>query len=317
MLGVLAVTSPIYLIIALGYALGRAGLFDRAALALMSRFVVTVAIPALIFRALHDKPIAATFSPTYTGAYLAGTLALVALTILLAARAGQSRVEGVLSAMGSACANSGFVGYPVLLLAIPSVAGPAWALNMVIEVVFVTPLLLLLAERASGGAGARAAAQALARLLATPMFLALPAALLASGLGLKPPAPLAVAIDMMANIAIGLSLFVIGGSLAGVDLRGAAGRIGAVTFAKLALHPLFVAIAFLIAPRLGLPEMERPLMAAGIAMAAMPSMSIYPVLAARYGEGESAAAVMFATTVLSFPTITVLLWIFAWLGWSG
>lgn len=317
MLDILAVTSPIYLIIALGYGLARAGLFDRAALGLMSRFVVTVAIPALIFRTLHDKPVAAMFNATYTGAYLAATLALVALAILAARRAGDTRAGAVLAAMGSACANSGFVGYPVLLLAIPNVAGPAWALNMVIEVVFVTPLLLLLAERARGGAGARAAAQALGRLLATPMFLALPVALAASALGLKPPAPLAHAIDMMANIAIGLSLFVIGGALAFVELRGVAGRIAAITFAKLALHPLFVAAAFLLAPHLGLPAMDKPMLAAGIVMAAMPSMSIYPVLAERYGEGDSAAAIMFATTVLSFVTLTAMLWVFAALGWSG
>ena len=59
------------------------------------------------------------------------------------------------------------------------------------------------------------------------------------------------------------------------------------------------------------------MLAAGIVMAAMPSMSIYPVLAERYGEGDSAAAIMFATTVLSFVTLTALLWVFAALGWSG
>lgn len=317
MLDILAITSPIYLVIALGFGLTRAGLFERAGLSLMSRFAANVAIPALIFRTLHDKPVAEAFNLTYTGTYIAGTLALIALAIFAARAAGLAPPVAVMTAMGSACANSGFVGYPVLLLAIPSVAGSAWALNMVIEVVFVTPLLLVLAERAQGGPGLRVAAQALGRMLVNPLFVALLTALAASALGLKPPAPLALAIRMLADIAIGLSLFVIGGALAFVKLGGVIGRIAAVTVAKLALHPLFVAAAFLLAPRLGLPAMDAPLMAAGIAMAAMPSMSIYPVLAERYGEAGTAAAVMFATTALSFLTLTGLLWAFARLGWSG
>ena len=52
------------------------------------------------------------------------------------------------------CANSGFMGYPILLIAMPAVADSALALNMIVENLVMIPLILVLAERGrSGGTG--------------------------------------------------------------------------------------------------------------------------------------------------------------------
>jgi hypothetical protein len=39
----------------------------------------------------------------------------------------------------------------------------------------------------------------------------------------------------------------------------------------------------------------------------MPAMGIYPILAARYGEGRTAAVAMLAMTALSFVSVNALL----------
>jgi hypothetical protein len=49
------------------------------------------------------------------------------------------------------------------------------------------------------------------------------------------------------------------------------------------------------------------LVPAGILMTAMPAMGIYPILAARYGEGRTAAVAMLAMTALSFVSVNALL----------
>ena len=64
---------------------------------------------------------------------------------------------------------------------------------------------------------------------------------------------------------------------------------------------------------LGLPA-GPGLAAAGILLAAMPAMGVYPILAAQYGEGPPAAVAMLAMTLLSFFTLGALLWI---LGTAG
>ena len=49
MLDILAITGPIYIAIALGYCLTRAGLFSRADMRVLGQFVIHVALPALLF----------------------------------------------------------------------------------------------------------------------------------------------------------------------------------------------------------------------------------------------------------------------------
>ena len=52
---------------------------------------------------------------------------------------------------------------------------------------------------------------------------------------------------------------------------------------------------------------EGDLAVAGVLLAAMPAMGVYPILAAQYGEGPPAAVAMLAITVLSFFTLGGLL----------
>ena len=52
MLDILAITSPIYLAILVGYAMARQGVFDQTALRGLGAFVVKLALPALVFKAL-------------------------------------------------------------------------------------------------------------------------------------------------------------------------------------------------------------------------------------------------------------------------
>ena len=54
--------------------------------------------------------------------------------------------------------------------------------------------------------------------------------------------------------------------------------------------------------------LDGDLVAAGVLLAAMPAMGVYPILAAQYGEGPPAAVAMLAMTVLSFFTLGGLLW---------
>jgi len=75
-----------------------------------------------------------------------------------------------------------------------------------------------------------------------------------------------------------------------------------VVAGKLVLHPLCVlALVWLMPPQ------EPALRAAAVLFAAMPMMSIYPVLAQRHGHDRFCAAALLAATVVSFVTISVLI----------
>ena len=55
MLDILAITGPIYLCIALGWLATRAGLFARADMRVLGRFVLYIALPALLFDAVGKR----------------------------------------------------------------------------------------------------------------------------------------------------------------------------------------------------------------------------------------------------------------------
>ena len=70
----------------------------------------------------------------YLSAYLAGSLLIFAGGSAWSRRvSGLTPLASTFQSMGMSCANSGLVGYPILLMAMPAVASTALALNMIVE----------------------------------------------------------------------------------------------------------------------------------------------------------------------------------------
>ena len=65
MFDILAITGPIYITIVLGFITTRLGLFSKADMHVLGRFVINLALPALLFNALAQRPLA-TFSTAAT-----------------------------------------------------------------------------------------------------------------------------------------------------------------------------------------------------------------------------------------------------------
>jgi hypothetical protein len=124
------------------------------------------------------------------------------------------------------------------------------------------------------------------------------------------PAPVERTVNLFAMASSALSLFVIGGALVGLPLAGLGRRAVPIAFGKLILHPLAVLLATSALPALGLPALDPELRLAAVVMAAMPMMSIYPILAQGYGQQDFAATALLLTTVASFFTLSGMLWIF-------
>jgi malonate transporter and related proteins len=208
-----------------------------------------------------------------------------------------------LQGLGASGSNSAFIGYPIVLQVIGPSAGVALALCTLVENLLVMPLALAMAD--SGGGGKRPGdvlMSVLRSLLRNPMILAIFAGLFVSALGWGMPSVLDQTVSLAAAAASPTALFVIGGSLVGLQLTGIRGDIALIACGKLLLHPLCVLVfVFLFPP-------EQPLLrAAAILFAAMPMLSIYPVLAQRHGHERLCAAALLAATVSSFVSISLLI----------
>jgi len=213
--------------------------------------------------------------------------------------------------MGMCCSNSGFVGFPIALLVIGPVAGVMLGLNMIVENLLLVPLLLAMAE-ASTGQGGRwyvVLRQSLLALARNPMVLGLLAGFAVSWMGWRVPSPVDRSITLFAQASAALSLFAIGGSLAGQSMAGLWRPVAQIAMGKLLLHPALMLGALLAVEAAGLGPLDPQLRAAVLLTAACPMMGIYPVLAQRHGREVLAAAASLGTTVASFFSISVLLWL--------
>lgn len=309
MLDTIAVTGTIFALIGLGYLIARLRVIGAEGVRALGAYVVNLALPALIFRALTTRDLAEIVSAGYLLGYTAGSLATLALGYLWSRRVQRlPATQSTFRAMGMSCANSGFMGYPILLMVAPAIAAPTLALNMIAENLVIIPLILVLAETARGGAGSiRSLGAAVGRLLRNPILLGILAGLAVTLTGTGIPGVVDRTVDLLARSSAAVSLVAVGGTLAILPAAGAAaGGVLSVVAGKLAVHPVAVGLALSAVPAVGFP-VSAELRQAGILMAAMPAMGIYPILAGQYGQGRTAAVAMFAMTVLSFFTVNALL----------
>jgi predicted permease len=307
MLPILAITLPIFLIIAIGYAATRAGLFTPEQVRGLGKLVITFALPALVFRALSQRPLTEIFDARYVAVYGLASLATLLGGVAwfrLARRRGLT--ESAIRGLGMAASNSGFIGYPVAVQFLGPPAAIALALVMIVENLLVLPLSLAMAE---GGSSTHASLPKILRGIAinlakSPLIIAIVAGGAFGLAGVQLPGPLARAVSMVADASAPVALFAIGGTLVGLRLTGIVGEIAQISIGKLIVHPLAVVAAMQLIP-IADPNLRR----AAIVFACIPMISVYPILGGRYGQEKVCAAALLAATTASFVTITVVLWL--------
>lgn len=305
MLDVLSITGVIFVLIGVGFLVVRRGVFAPEEMRVLGKFVVNLALPALIFRAVTTRPLSDLANPAYLLAMLAGSLAVFWLGYGVSRRMGGGVEASTFRGMGMSCANSGFVGFPLLAMAMPDVAGTALAMNMIVENLVMLPMVLVLAERGQGGGAVLG--QVLLRLAKNPMVLALVLGMAITVAEVPVPLVLARSVDVVAQGSAAVSLTVIGGTLAGLSLRSVSVVVAPVALGKLVLHPLAVFGCLVWLAALGVAVGNPRLEAAAIIMASTPPMAIYPVLAQRFGQEGEAALAMFVMTVLSFASMSLVM----------
>ena len=147
MLAILGITAPIFILVGIGFLACRSELISREQAAGMGRFVITFALPALVIKALIDQPLEQVLNWNYLCAYGLGSLASFALGYGISRRVrGDSLSGSALAGLGSSVSNSGFVGYPIVVMVVGSPAAVALALGMMIENLLMIPLALTLTE---------------------------------------------------------------------------------------------------------------------------------------------------------------------------
>ena len=292
--------APVFALIALGYVAVRLGYVPAASMRPIGDFVLRIALPALIFRAVGTVPLSQALNAPFLGAYLAGSLGAFGLGWLVMRRGfGVESAAASILALGMSLSNSGFVGYPVVLSVLGPVAATLLAQCMLVENVVMIPLALALAEGPHGGWRVALPSAAWGA-MRNPIVVSVLAALAFSASGLPLPEVVAAPLGLMADVAAPVALFVIGGTVASLPLTGVYRRVGAIVAGKLVVHPLLVLAALSVVP--GVDETART---GGTLYAAVSMLSIFPLLSRQVGVELVAATSLLAAVVLSFGTLSL------------
>ena len=288
-------------IAAAGFVLGRTRGPDVDPL---NTAVVYVLAPALVFHSLATTELAGS-----TVLKLAvGVVAFVVVLSLLAEAVGRALgiPEPVLGAfvLVAAYPNSGNFGIPLSAFAFGDVGRATAVLFLAVQAVLVYTHGVYVAAR-SGEAGRLAGVR---KVFELPLVYAVVAAIAMRFLGLVPPAGSTAmeTLRLVGDASIPVMLLVLGIQLAGTDLRGSLGRVGAATALKLVVAP---AVALGVALALGIGNVGAArvfVLEAGTPAAITPL-----ILVIEFGEDGDAAADFVSATVLvstlaSVVTLTAL-----------
>ncbi|MFN2220463.1 MAG: AEC family transporter [Anaerolineae bacterium] len=267
----------------------------------LSRAVFYVFGPALVFDSLSRSQASGAALAQITAAVL---LTVAALCVLgwLAARLlrlkGPTRAAFLVSIL---LMNAGNFGLSVNLFAFGD-AGLSWA-----SVYFTLSALLSASLGTFLSAGGRASArQALRRVAGVPFVYAAALGLVFTLGDLSMPEPLAKAIGLLGQASVPVMLTVLGVRLAEtLRARQRLAHLPALGVAALMRLIVSPALAFLFASLVGLAGIARDVT---VLQSAMPTAVITTILATEFDSDPPFAALcVLATTLLSLPTLTILL----------
>jgi len=305
MLDVFSITLPIFILIALGFLATRLGAMSATDNRAIGGFVLRFALPALIFKSLSQTPFATILNVPYLTVYTFSSLLVffAAFAVARWARPGDVSAQAI-AALGASSSNSGFVGFPIALLAVGPAASVALALTMATENIVVIPLALTIAElgRHRGESALVILARLLGRLVRNPLIISITLGLLASLLGLKLPGPIVKSVDMLAAASGAAALFAVGGGLVGLQVSGVGGDVARIVPFKLLAHPLVVFVA-----QRWTPNLDPTLAKAMLVLASAPMLGVYPLLARQYGQERVGSAALLVATAGAFITMSLLL----------
>ncbi len=302
----IAVVLPVFLLLGSGALAARCGIFPIETVDGVMYFTQNFAIPCLLFAALVDLDLRAVFDPAlllsfYLGAVASFVLGVIGARVIFKRRPGEAISVG----FGALFSNSVLLGLPIIERAFGAEAlAPSFAI-VSIHAPFCYLLGIVSMEAArTDGYGVIDTVRAVVRMIfhnALMIGLLLGFAVNLSGIAI--PQAVSETVDLMAGVALPVSLFGLGGVLTRYALRTQLGEAGMIAVISLVVHPAIT--LWLSVWVFGLPDMF--VRAAVVTAAMAPGVNVYFFANLyRRGQAQAASVVLLGTTLSIF---TVSLWL--------
>ncbi len=300
---ILTIVLPVFVVIALGYALKRTGVINADFLYQTNRIVYYIALPLLLFHSIGAADFFANFNPRLILGSAAGIAVGFALSYAWAAlRSYPAQIRGTFS-QGAFRGNLAYVGLAITM----SAYGDDGFTRAGILMGFLVPLLnffaivaLVLPHRTSNGG--QGWGFWLRQLLLNPLIVASFAGIAWSFFALPMPTVLDRSLDIATGMALPLALIAIGGSFSLEKLKGDLRMAGLATGFKLVWLPLLTAALLAL---LGVQGID---LGIGVLFAATPAATANYIMAHQMkGDAPLAGSIIMMSTLGSVATYTAAL----------
>lgn len=299
------VILPVFLVIGAGYTATRAGYFNMSHIDGLMRFTQQFAIPCLLFRALANLDLAASFDPRLLASFYTGAL-LCFLLGLFGARLLFRRDWEDCVAIGFCClfSNSVLLGLPITERAYGSgnLTGNYAIIAFHAPFCYGLGITTMEIVRNRGAGGVRMVSGILSAMFKNALIIGIAAGLAFNLTGIAVPGIADEALSLIARAALPGALFALGGVLVQYRPEGDLRAIAFVCAISLLVHPSLV---WLCGSTLSLPQ---DLFRSAVLNSAMaPGFNAY-IFANMYGRAKRVAAssVLIATGSCIF---TVWFWL--------
>lgn len=298
MVSTLAVVLPIFALIFAGWLARRMGVLGAGATTELNRFVVYLALPALLFDIIAHAEWTELWQPGFIAAFGMGAAVVFILALVIGLRRSGSLADAAIDGLNAGYANTGFVGFPMALVALgkEALAPTLVATILTVCVLFAVGIVLIEAGVQSEVRGRQLVFKVGRSLLRNPLLVAplLGGLVPLTGGGL--PVPVESFLKLLGGAASPCALIALGLLLGEKRKPGPrrAGQAALLVGFKLFLHP---AVTWVLATLVfGLPPL---LTHAAVLLAALPTGTGPFMLAELYRReaGVTSTVVLVSTTV--------------------
>lgn len=302
------IVLPVFALIFTGWLVRRLGVMGPQAAGELNRFVVYLALPALLFDIVSGARLAEVWQPGFIASFGVGCVVVFSLTVVLRYYRGRrSLADAAVDGLAGAYANTGYIGFPLVLAALgPGAMAPTLIASIItVCAIFAVAIVLIEVGLQEEKRVGRMAGKVLLSLVKNPLLVAPVLGALFPLSGMEVPQAGHAFLKLLGGAAspcalVGLGLFL---AEKREGSQGSPGEVALLMGLKLVLQPL---VTWLLAAHVFHlpPLMERT----AVLLAALPT-GTGPFMLAEYYRREAGvtAKVIIGSTVVSVVTVTLYL----------
>ena len=298
---------PVFLIIAVGYGAAKGGLVPEGASRALNRFVVWLALPALMFDVVGTTDWTRLWHTGFVMASLLGSFVLFGLGMLIGRWRGLTTADMAVDGLNASYANSAYIGLPLLTLVLGQDTRPyiIIAATLTLMALLTAATIIMELGKHHGSGWGRALGHAVVGVVRNPVLVGSLAGALWWVSGFKLPLAGQTFFSLLGNAASPTALAAIGMFLAERPISHAFTdrNVLALSAAKLVLHPALTAWlawkVFMLPPAIAVTA---------IAVAALPT-GTGPFMAAEIyaRDGRVTSGTILISTIASVITLAAIL----------